>query len=123
MVALSLTQLRSGVDTIYMSEGNYRNVTPTRSKRNDGPEDDTCNLYLELVGMSGLVADMERTLTNAADELLSAFEAAGCTKVELRHTVPDMPNATFHRSLNSLLKLGILYNFGTDKRPFYKRPI
>jgi hypothetical protein len=117
--------LEGGVDTIYFTEGNYRNVTLTRAKRKDGPEEDTRNLYLELVGMSGLVADMGRTLTNAADELLStfmsAFSATGCTKVELRHAVPEMASATFYRSLNSLQKLGILHNHGTDKRPFYQR--
>ena len=49
---------------------------------------------------------------------MSAFAATGATKAELR-LVAGMPSATFHRSLNSILSLGILRNTGTDKRPYY----
>jgi DNA-binding IclR family transcriptional regulator len=61
---------------------------------------------------------------NAADELLSvymsAFETIGCSKAELR-LASDMAPATFHRSLNSLLKLGIHRDAGTKARPFFRR--
>jgi hypothetical protein len=112
------------IDTIYMADGDLHNVTLERTKRKDGPQEDTLNLYLELVGMSGLVADKARTLTNAADTLLSvymsAFEITGCSMAELRNAA-EMKPATFHRSLQSLLKLGILHNVGTPQRAHYMR--
>ena len=51
---------------------------------------------------------------------MSAFAETGCTKAELRN-VAQMQPATFQRSLNSLIRLGLLHNTGTDKRPFYVR--
>jgi AAA domain len=113
-----------GIDTIYLADGNAEGVTLTRTKRKDGPQTDVLNGHLQVVGLSGFFADKTAELSNAADALLSAFMSAFSatgTKAELRHTVPDMPPATFHRSLNSLIKLGILRNAGTDKRPFYVR--
>jgi hypothetical protein len=119
------SQLEGGVDTIYLTEGNWREMKMTRTKRKDGPLDDALSLHLELRKSSGVVADRLTQLTNAADVLLSvyrsAFSATGCTKAELR-LAAGMPPSTFHRSLNSLISLGILLNEGTDKRPFYRRP-
>jgi hypothetical protein len=119
------SHLEGGVDTIYLADGNWREMTLTRTKRKDGPLDDVLSLQLELHKSSGTVADRLAQLTNAADQPLSAYRSAfsdtGCTKRKLR-IVADMAPATFHRSLNSLLSLGILINTGSDKRPFYRRP-
>jgi hypothetical protein len=46
-----------GIDTLYIAEGDYRNVTLTRAKRKDGPQDDVVTGYLNITGMSGLFAD------------------------------------------------------------------
>jgi RecA-family ATPase len=116
--------LEAGIDTMYVSEGDPNLVQLTRIKRKDGPTDDVLTLRLELRRDSGVVADKTATLSNRADELLSAYMSAfsetGATKAELRNAV-DMPPATFHRSLNSLIELGVLRNDGSDKRPFYRR--
>ena len=116
--------LDSGVDTIYMSEGDSSLVRLNREKRKDGPVDDTLNVCLQLSGASGYLADTRPSLTNSADKLmsvfLSAFSETGASKSELR-AVADMAPATFARSLNSLVNLGLLRNEGTDKRPFYRK--
>jgi hypothetical protein len=95
-----------------------------RIKRKDGPTDDVLSLRLELRLKSGLLAlDKTASLTNSADTLLSTFlstfKHTGASRAELR-LVSEMLPGPFHRSLNSLLLLGILVNEGTDKRPLYK---
>ena len=69
--------------------------------------------------LSAVGADMtdgQRTLMSA---FLSAFEATGASKADLRG-VANMPNASFARSLNALVSAGALVNHGTDQRPFYR---
>ena len=111
------------MDTVYISAGDPTLTTLTRDKRKDGPKGDTLTVTLVLTGMSGYLADKRAELTNKADTLLSAFMSAfqhtGCSKAELR-LVANMPPATFYRSLNSLVNLGLLVNDGTDKRPHYR---
>jgi hypothetical protein len=117
------TALESGVDTIYVTSGDPALMQLTRVKRKDGPCDDVVNCRLELRESSGFLADTRPGLANKADELLSVFVSAfsetGASKTELR-AAADLAPATFHRSLNSLISLGILRNDGTDARPFYR---
>lgn len=118
------TALESGVDTLYVSSGDTTLMQLTRLKRKDGPTEDVVNTKLELRGASGFLADTRPGLANKADELLSVFVSGfsetGASKAELR-AAADMAPATFSRSLNSLISLGILRNDGTDTRPFYRR--
>jgi AAA domain/Bifunctional DNA primase/polymerase, N-terminal len=114
--------LEGGVDTIYVAEGGPGGMTLNRDKRKEGPTEDTIQTRLQLAGMSGFLCGQKQELTNAADTLmsvyLSAFSNTGATKAELR-LAAGMPPATFHRSLNSLIELGLLRNTGTAGRPFY----
>ncbi len=116
--------LEAGVDTVYTTEGDARLIKMTRTKRKDGPREDTLQLRLSPVLDSGVVvsardADMKPNARELMSVFMSAFGSTGATKSDLRN-VADMPPASFHRSLNELVNAGTLVNEGTDARPFYK---
>jgi hypothetical protein len=95
----------------------------TRTKRKDGPTDDALQLALTPVLNSGVLVHPAPDMPPKANTLLSvymsAFSETGASKSDLR-TAADMPSATFHRSLNTLVKTGTLVNTGTEARPFYR---
>jgi hypothetical protein len=116
--------LEAGADIVYRTEGDSRLMRMTRTKRKDGPEEDTLQLRLSQVLDSGVVvsavgADMNGNARSLMSVFMSAFCATGATKAELR-TAADLPPASFARSLNELVTAGALVNEGTDMRPFYK---
>jgi predicted transcriptional regulator len=116
------TVLPGAIDTMYHADGDYRQVTLKRTKRKDGPQDDRLTAAFEPVLLSGVLADKHADMSNRADDLVRVmsahFATTGCSMADLRK-VADMAPATFHRSLDSLVRLGIVQNTGTDKRPFY----
>lgn len=116
----------AGVDTVYAATRDEGAVLLNREKRKDGPELDAHELRLDLIqGTNSAVLSVHQQVDKPerASRLLSTFVhlflTTGATKSELRN-VADMPNATFHRALDDLVKSGELINTGTDKRPFYK---
>jgi hypothetical protein len=116
--------LEAGVDTVYMTEGDARLMKLTRTKRKEGPREDTLQLKLSPVLDSAVVAsalgvDMAPSAEQLMSVFMSGFHSTGASKAELR-AVAGMASATFHRALNVLLKAGLLVNTGTDQRPFYK---
>lgn len=116
--------LEAGVDTVYTTEGGAAQMTLKRTKRKDGPLEDTVSLALETVLQSGCIVsssplDMRPTATELLSTYLSTFGTIGATKVELRN-VSEMVPSTFHRALKDLLTTGRLVNTGTAQRPFYK---
>lgn len=52
-------------------------------------------------------------------EFLTHFSQTGASRAQLK-LVTKLPEATFYRALNDLVKVGALVNEGTDKQPFYK---
>jgi hypothetical protein len=115
--------LEAGVDTVYQTEGDHEGITLKRTKRKDGPPDDTHQLRLELVLDSGVVSQNRVGLAPSGNDLLSRFQShfssTGATRTQLREVVDDMPKTTFYRSLNALVTGGALRNEGTERRPFY----
>jgi hypothetical protein len=116
--------LEAGVDTVYMTEGDARLMKMTRTKRKEGPREDTLQLKLSPVLDSAVVAsahgvDMAPSAEQLMSVFMSGFEATGASKAELR-AASDMAPATFHRALSALVKGGALVNTGSDQRPFYK---
>lgn len=119
----------AGADTVYsvtVDKDDDNAIVLNREKRKDGPELDVHRLKLDPIEGSGsCVISVHRTVDKPerADKLLSTylvhFGDTGASKAELRN-VADMPNATFARALNDLVKSGDLVNTGTEKRPFYK---
>lgn len=117
--------LEAGVDTVYTTEGDAQHIKLIRTKRKDGPTDDAHTLRLRPVLDSAVpefVRGQDRRL--GADTLRTVFADnfadTGASKAELR-TVADLPPATFHRAVNTLVNAGAFVNEGTDKRPFYRR--
>ena len=115
--------LEAGVDTVYTTEGDARLVKLQRTKRKDGPREDTLQLRLSPVLDSGVIvsaiaADMNAKARDLMSVFMSAFGATGATKADLR-AVANLSPASFHRSLNELVEAGALINTGTDARPFY----
>lgn len=118
--------LESACDTVYKLEGDPQSLKLERTKRKDGPRDDVLSLGLVAVDQAGsAVLEYVRTpadMAPRAQELMSAFVSAfghtGATKSELR-MASGLPPATFARSLNALVRRGILVNTGTERRPFY----
>jgi hypothetical protein len=116
--------LEAGVDTVYTTEGDSRLMVLARTKRKDGPIDDSLRLKLSPASLSACLvsaigADMRPTMEALMSAFMSAFGDNGATKRELRE-VAGMAPATFQRALTDLLKQGALVNTGTDLRPFYK---
>lgn len=124
--------LESGLDTIYLTEGDGLHIKLTRTKRKDGPVDDTMNLRIESIPTttSAIIRYQGEDVRGHFDgskstQLMSTFvqhfHTTGASKAELR-TVANMPPATFHRALSALVDEGRLTKHGTDQRPFYKQP-
>ncbi|OBG20582.1 AAA family ATPase [Mycobacterium sp. 852002-51057_SCH5723018] len=115
------------VDTVYLTERDGGVIVLDREKRRDGPENDRHELEIDpMPGTGSAVISVHRGVDkpDRADRLLSTFvhcfSVTGASKAELRNAA-EMPNATFHRALDDLLKSGDLVNVGTDKRPHFKR--
>jgi len=126
--------LESGVDCVYLTEGDAQEVTLKMTKRKDGPLVHDMKLRLDPVeytssavivaattsGGADIFADISGSSQKILSAYMSAFSETGATKADLRK-IADMPTASFHRGLNALVEKGELINTGTDKRPFYKR--
>ncbi len=116
----------AAADTVYFVSRDGDAITLDRTKRKDGPENDTHELRLDPIPGTGSVTISRWTgggQTDRGDRLLSTFvqyfSTTGAYKKELRD-VSDMTTGTFHRALDDLVKSGDLINEGTDKRPFYR---
>ncbi|MGV9868098.1 AAA family ATPase [Rhodococcus koreensis] len=120
--------LESGLDTVYVTEGDGYHVKVTRTKRKDGPVQDTHNLQIKSIEHTGSAiissGDVRgHEFDNRADQLMSvfmsAFSVTGASKADLRNAA-NFPPASYSRALNKLVEDGRLNNIGTDKVPFYK---
>lgn len=119
--------LEAGVDWVYKTEGDAKLVQLTRTKRKDGPVEDTHRLTFQAVeGTDSGVAVWSQEglgLRPTAGELLSHFQshftATGATATQMLEA-SGMSKSSFYRALNDLISSGVLVNHGTDKRPFYK---
>lgn len=118
--------LEAGVDTVYTTATDGAHIRLKRTKRKDGPADDTLSLKIKPVLDSCVLVSTQRVDKRpTADALLSiflsTFSETGASKAELR-VAAGMPPASFHRALNDLLSSQLLINAGTEQRPFYKIP-
>jgi hypothetical protein len=122
--------LESGVDTVYSTSRDEGDISLTREKRKDGPEHDHHLLRIDPIPGTGSAVmsahhDNGLVQTERGTALLTIFmqnfETTGASKSELRTVAmaAGMPNTTFYRALDDLLKTGKLTNDGTAKRPFY----
>jgi predicted ATP-dependent serine protease len=118
--------LEAGVDIVYLAEAEGDLFRLKRTKRKDGPLDDERSFELVPVRDTESVTFSVRwgaDITDKAKELLSVlvrtFGEIGATKAELRN-VADMPPATFHRGIKTLVEKGLVRNTGTESRPHYK---
>lgn len=118
--------LESGVDTVYVTEGDPYNLTLRRTKRKEGPVDDLLRLRLNQVeGTRSAVLSSQNGVGISQNEALvishmnSHYSETGASRADLSKTL-DMPSSTLYRVVNSLEKTGQLVNVGTDKRPFYQ---
>ncbi|OBJ90904.1 hypothetical protein A5640_02085 [Mycobacterium asiaticum] len=116
----------AGVDTVYATTRDGAVITLEREKRKDGAEHDKHEFILDPIpGTDSVTVSVHRQVDKPerAQRLLSTFvhhfSTTGASKAELRR-VAEMPDATFYRAADDLLKHGDLINVGTDKRPFYK---
>jgi hypothetical protein len=124
----------AGADTVYSVTGDNGIITLDREKRKDGPQADRHELRLDLIdGTESCVVSAAREFstwgvekTDRSTRLFSTFlhhfSTIGASKSELRK-VAEMPEGTFYRALDDLLKFGDIINIGSDKRPFYKAPV
>lgn len=116
----------AGADTVYLTTRDAAVITLEREKRKDGPEHDHHEFKLDPIpGTNSVAISVHRGVDKPerADRLLSIFvhhfSTTGASKAELRN-VAELPNATFARALDDLVRCGDLVNEGSDKRPFYK---
>jgi hypothetical protein len=116
--------LEAGVDTVYTTEGDARLMKLSRTKRKDGPREDTLQLKLNPVLDSGVIVstlgvDIRPTAHELMSTFVSTFSETGASRAELRNA-SAMASASFGRAVNDLVKAGALINEGSDTRPFYK---
>ncbi len=118
--------LEGGCDTVYQVEGDTRNLKLYRTKRKDGPREDTVQLRLNDVPhtSSAVISRLiDVGMTGAETEVLSHFHshfsATGASRKALAD-VCDMPSSSFYRAINALVEGRKLINHGTDKQPFYR---
>lgn len=107
--------LEAGVDTVYKTEGDTRHLVVSRTKRKEGPTEDTLQLQLKAVAgtdsaiLSALVANMRGG--PSADDLLSHFishySEMGATKSDLVAT-SGLAKSSVYRAINDLIKDGLL---------------
>ena len=116
--------IEGAMDTVYNLEGDSRAMRLHRSKRKEGPVEDTLNLRLERIPETdGVVVSRGRVdttpnLDRLMSAFLSAFSESGASKAELR-AAADLPPSSFYRAVNHALRDGLLVNDGTEQRPFY----
>jgi hypothetical protein len=121
--------LEAGVDTVYTTDGDSSLMKMSRTKRKDGPREDTLQLRFSPVLDSGVIAstlgvDIRPTAHKLMSIFMSTFATTGASKPNLREAAQEagMGSSSFFRALNDLLTTGALVNVGTDQRPFYKLP-
>lgn len=107
--------LEAGVDTVYKTEGDTRNLRVYRTKRKDGPMEDSIQLRLNAVDgtesavLSRLIDGVR--MTDSEDKIVSHlrshFGALGATRRELVDT-SGIAQPTVYRAVTSLLSAGML---------------
>lgn len=115
--------LEAGVDTVYQTEGTPAELTLTRTKRKDGPVEDTRKLEFGEVGMSGIIRVQSPSGLSGIQGVLAnvfrtMFWTTGATKAELKE-VSGMPKASFYEAFNALISGGHLATEGTGTRAVY----
>jgi AAA domain len=111
--------LEDGVDTVYLSEGDVRNLTVKRTKRKDGPTDDELQFQLNPVDgtssavLSRLVENVRITdsETKILSHIRSHYATIPFTRAELVKT-SEVSQATVYRAVTTLVDLGKLAGVG-----------
>jgi hypothetical protein len=119
--------LEAGVDTVYLSEGDSGLLRLTRTKRKDGPPDDTHTLRLAnacdsvyVESHSGVIPSRElaRSESQLLDVMRDLFETTGVRATTLQQE-SGLARATYYRALKSLLSKEEIINVGSTRQPFY----
>jgi hypothetical protein len=111
--------LEAGVDTVYKTEGDVRNLRLYRTKRKDGPTDDSLQLQLNMVPgtdsavLSRLAGELGHSPSSEAllQHMASHYSELGATKSDLVET-SGMSKSAVYRAVNDLLKTGELITDG-----------
>lgn len=111
--------LEAGVDTVYKTEGDVRNLRVYRSKRKDGPTEDDIRLRLNMVAgtdsavLSKFPEGAGNSPSNEAliSHMISHYSELGATKSDLVET-SGMSKSAVYRAVNDLLKSGGLVTDG-----------
>ena len=119
------TALPAAMDTVYQTTGDATAMKLTRTKRKDGEADDLLAMSLRKVGDSGVLeiglaaADTTPNEQKLLAVMVESFSRSTATKSELRKAA-DLPSASFHRALNTLLVQGAVVDVGTKSTPRYR---
>ena len=111
--------LESSADTVYLMEGDSLLLTMTRTKRKDGPVEDTSLLTLRNIARSCVVesANSENPMASAflapsghsaAQTLWDVFGTSGASRAQFRDACMDrgMSRSSAYRAMNDLVKAG-----------------
>lgn len=120
----------AGVDLVYRTARDEQHIALSREKRKDGPESDHHLLHFDSIEGTGSGC-LKKASENAHGGVgmpdaharliatfISHFSETGATSTQLR-AVAGLPDSTFYRTRDKLVKSGALVNTGSDKRPFY----
>ncbi|MBD8057247.1 AAA family ATPase [Rhodococcus ruber] len=118
----------AGVDTVYQVEPDGVALELRRTKRKDGPCEDSHRLMVSPVeGTESAVVSVRRgaDMNGNAARLLSAFvemfSDTGASQSALRDAV-DLAPASFHRSVNELVKSGALIREERSRGVYFRLP-
>lgn len=128
--------LEGGVDTVYVVEKDGQTVTVKRTKRKDGPLDDTLTMQFQQIDLgkdevgrpvtSGILSQGGETplgdaasSTSLLSHLLSQPEGDPDSKAQILEAT-GMSRATFYRALSDLEERGYAQKVGTGSRIRYE---
>lgn len=118
--------LEAGVDCVYMTEAISGGYKVRRTKAKDRPVEDVRHFDLVAVpgtGSAALSVRFGADIPDGATKLMSAMSAeypvTGATKAQLR-AAAALPNATFDRSLKTLVERGLFFVVGTGTSATYR---
>jgi hypothetical protein len=124
--------LEAAMDTVYATEGDPLNLRLRRTKRKDGPMEDTHQLRLVAAGTSAVLASLDPEIQRHADDtshitrawvdIVTVFGDQVFTKPQAISVLKDpdrlgISQSTAYRIFNQLLMIAAFRNVGNDRTP------
>ena len=124
--------LEAAMDTVYTTEGDPLNMRLRRTKRKDGPMEDSHQLRLVAAGDSCVLESLDPAVQQRVDDssqitrawvdIVTVFGDQVLTRTQAVSVLKDpdrlgLSQSTAYRTFNQLLMMGVFRNIGTERAP------